>query len=173
MSSKPYFCLVAILAVILLVSAGCKKSPTTSELPAQQQAISLSVSPTSAGADTLVTVSIIIRGNTKEIRVFGMDAAFDANMFEFQGVVKGDITESWANVDGNELNPGELRIGGYMGSGSPVPAKGAGKLAEFKFKVTGHNYANGQQSQVSIKQYTDDIAGFTPEPASVTFTLKK
>ncbi len=173
MSKEPSFCLIAILAVILLVSAGCKKSPATSELPAQQQTISLAVSPSSAGADTLVTVSIIIQGNAKEIRVFGMDASFDANMFEFQGVVKGDVTVSWANVDGNEVNPGELRIGGYMGGGSPVPAKGAGKLAEFKLKVTGRDYANGQQSQVSIKQYTDDIKGFTPEPVSVTFTLKK
>jgi hypothetical protein len=173
MRTKAFFSPVVLLALILVIPSGCKKNPTTTELPSQQQAISVVINPNSAGADTVVTISIIIQGNTKEIRVFGLDVAFDAKMFAFQGVVKGDITGSWASVDGNELSPGELKIGGYVGSGTPVPAKGQGKLAEFKLKVTGQDYANGQQSQVSIKQYTDDITGFRPEPASVAFTLKK
>lgn len=172
MRTKAFISPLVLLALSLIIPSGCKKSPTTTELPSQQQAISVTINPNSAGADTVVTISIVIQGNTKEIRVFGLDAAFDAKMFDFQSVAKGDITESWANVDGNEFSPGELKIGGYMGGGTSVPANGKGKLAEFKLKVTGQDYANGQQSQVSIKQYTDDITGFKPEPASVAFTLK-
>ncbi len=173
MPKRAFFQPALLLTLLLTIPLGCKKSPTTAELPAQQQAISITVNPNSAGADTVVTLSIIIQGNTKEIRVFGLDSAFDAKMFDFQGVAKGDLTGSWANVDGNEINPGELKIGGYVGGGTSVPANGQGKLAEFKLKVTGQNYANGQQSQIAIKQYTDDITGFKPEPASVSFTLKK
>jgi len=42
-----------------------------------------------------------------------------------------------------------------------------------KKKRTGSTYPNGQQCQVSIKSYTDNIAGMSPEPASATFTLQK
>jgi hypothetical protein len=173
MRKKAFFGLALLLTLILVIPPGCKKDPTTAELPAQPEAISITINPNSAGADTVVTISIIIQGTTKQIRVFGLDAAFDAKMFDFQGVAKGAITESWADVDGNEISPGELKIGGYVGGGTPVPANGQGKLAEFKLKVTGQNYANGQQSQIIIRQYTDDLNGFKPEPASVSFTLKK
>jgi hypothetical protein len=43
----------------------------------------------------------------------------------------------------------------------------------FRLRVTGAQYGNGQQTQIWIRQYTDDISGFTPEPASAVFTLKK
>jgi Cohesin domain len=169
--------LIAPMALIFFLAAfpcGCKKTPTTDTIePPSQQSISITCSPNSGGPDTVVTVAVLIARNSKEIRVFGFDTAFDTKMFEFQGVVKGSLTGSWAAVDGNEASPGELKVGGFVGSGTPVAANSSGSLVEIKFKVTGQTYGNDQQSQICIRSYTDDISGFTPNPACTTFTLKK
>ena len=153
---------------------GCKKTPTTNTIePPNQQSISLTCSPNSGGPDTIIAIAALIAKNSQEIRVFGFDASFDTKMFQFQGVSQGSLTGNWAAVDGNEPSPGELKVGGFVGSGTPVAANSSGTLVEIKFKVTGQSYANGQQSQICIRAYTDDISSFTPNPACTAFTLKK
>lgn len=133
----------------------------------------MSCNPSSAGQDTVITVSIIISGNTKEIRVFGLEVTFDTKMFQSQEVTNGSLTGSWAAGDGNEASPGTLRIGGFVGQGTSIAKNSNGALANIKFKVPGQAYGNGQQSQACISQYTDDIYAFQPDPACTTFTLKK
>ncbi len=130
-------------------------------------------SPASGGPDAIITIAVAIAGNNKEIRVFGLDVDYDGQMFEFDSAGKGSLTDTWATVDGNEFASGTLKVGGYVGGGSPIPISSNGTLGLVKLKVTGAQYGNGQQSQVWIRQYTDDIAGFTPESASAVFTLKK
>lgn len=134
--------------------------------------ISVACLPSQGGTGTTVSVPISILGNVAEIATFGLQLTFDTNMFEYVGTAKGNLTGSWAFVDGNNIS-GTVTIGGFAGSGNPIPNGSAGSLAVVTFRVTGGSYANGQQSQVTIQDYTDEIAGMKPEPATATFTLRK
>jgi hypothetical protein len=168
------FALAGLLFSLLFLAGGCKKTPTTATIDdTGNQAIAVTCNPNSAGPDVVITVSVSIQGNAAEVRVFGLDASFDAKMFQFQGVSSGTLTGDWAAVDGNEISPGELKVGGFVGGGTAIPKDSNGTLADLKFKVTGQSYGDGKQVQICIRQYTDDISGFTPEPGCTTFTLKK
>ena len=154
----------------------CKKSSTAPEIDLpepEQTSITLTCSPNSGGTNTNFTVSISVTNSDREIKVFGLEMKFDADILKFRGIEDGNLTESWAAVDGNEIKKGILRVGGFMGSGDPISPGSTGPIAEVKFRVTGSNFNNGQQSQISIKNYTDDIAGLTPNPSHTNFTLRK
>jgi hypothetical protein len=173
MIAKKSVLAIGLVIFLLLTFSGCKKSPTTPSIETEQPTIEVLCEPSSGGANTTVTVKIAIAKNTKEMRVFGLDMSFDVKMFQFQEVRSGTLTGSWAAVDGNEVSPGSLRVGGFQGAGTPVSPASQGTLAEVKFKVTGSEYGNGQQSQVCTKQYTDDLTGFQPGTACASFTLQK
>jgi hypothetical protein len=162
----------SIMGLLICVS-GCKKSPTDAAPDVNEPTIALVCDPTSAAKDAVVSASVLIKGNSKEIRVFGLDVTFDTRMFQFQEVRRGTLTSGWAEVAGNEVGPGNLRVGGFVGSGTPIRVSSEGTLTDIVFKVTGGDYGNGQQSQICIKQYTDDLSSFKPISACATFTLKK
>jgi len=162
-----------LIYCLLTGFSGCGKSPTEAPIDVEQPSILLTCNPVTAGANEVISVSVLIKSNTKEIRVFGLDMAFDSRMFQFQEVRKGTLTGGWAAVDGNAVGPGSLRVGGFSGGGAAIPLKSEGSLAEIRFKVTGGDYGNGQQSQICVKQYTDDLVGFQPASVCSTFTLKK
>ncbi len=167
------FRLGAGLFVLLCLISGCKKDPITATLPPDQETIAVVCSPSTASPGEVVKAAVAIASNSKEVRVFGLEATFDPQMFEFQGAEKGSLNPSWVIVDGNEVSPGNLKIGGYACGGSAVPKNSNGTLVVIKLKVTGASYGNGAQSRIAISHYTDDLAGFQPESASTLFTLKK
>jgi len=158
---------------LLSVFSSCKKSPTGADPDTPEPTIAIVLNPSTGAKDEAVSVSVLIKGNPKEMRVFGLDVTFDSRMFKFQEVRRGTLTGSWAEVAGNETGPGSMRVGGFVGGGSAIPVRGEGTLAELLFKVTGGDYANGQQSQTCVQQYTDDLSGFKPVSACASFTLKK
>jgi hypothetical protein len=164
---------LALLPGVLLVYSGCKKIPTNATLELEQPTIIVLCRPDSEATDALITAAVFIAGNTKEMRVFGLDISFDRQMLHFEEVRNGTLTGGWTAVDGNEVSPGSLKVGGFMGSGNPIPTASGGTLAEIRFKVTGADYGSGQQSQVCARQYTDDLSDFQPESACATFTLIK
>jgi hypothetical protein len=154
----------------------CKKSSTAPEVevPVQEQtSITITCSPSSGGTDTNFTAVISINNADREIKVFGLEVKFDADKLEFRRIEEGNLTESWAAVDGNEISRGTLRVGGFMGSGNPITSGTTGNIAEVKLKVKGTSFNDGQQSQICIENYTDDIAELTPHPSCVNFTLRK
>jgi hypothetical protein len=129
----------------------CKKSLTAPEVevPEQEQtSITITRNPSSGGKDTNITVSISINNTDQEIEVFGLEVTFDANKFQFRRIEEGNLTESWAAVDGNEISRGTLRVGGFMGSGNPIAQGSTGNIAEVKLKVIGSNFNDGQQSHI-------------------------
>jgi len=134
--------------------------------------ISIACIPSSGYTGTTVSVPISILGNLKSISTFGLQLTFDTNMFEYVGTSKGSLTGSWAFVDGNNIS-GTVTIGGFAGSGIPIPRGSEGSLAVVSLRVTGGSYSNGQQSQLTIRNYTDEIAGMKPEPAITIFTYRK
>jgi hypothetical protein len=153
--------------------SACKKTPTNAAFEADEPTIVLVCSPAAAAGGSIVRASIFITANQEEIRVFGMDVTFDSRMFEFQDVQPGTLTGGWAAVDGNQVGTGSLKVGGFLGGGNAIPKGSEGTLAEINFKVTGTELDDGQQSQVCVKQYTDDLTEFKPATACSTFTLKK
>lgn len=129
----------------------CKKSLTAPEVevPEQEQtSITITCNPSSGGKDTNITVSISINNTDQEIEVFGLEVTFDANKFQFRRIEEGNLTESWAAVDGNEISRGTLRVGGFMGSGNPIAQGSTGNIAEVKLKVIGSNFNDGQQRHI-------------------------
>lgn len=160
------------LVIAALLHSGCGKSPTSTTTPTPT-GISAAFNPTTAAADTIVSFIITISANSKEVRAFGGEVAFDSGMLSYQSVAKGSLTGSWALVDGNESSPGTVTVGGSVGDAPSVPANSTGTLFEVRFKVTGGNYANGQQSRVCLKSFTDDLTQFTAGEACTNFTLKK
>jgi hypothetical protein len=173
MTSKDLLTKASIVLLAFLLPLGCKKTPTTAVIDVPGQRIAVSCNPDAAGADTIVTVTVAIKENEQEIRVFGLEATFDTQMFQFQEVAKNGLTADWAAVDGNEISQGKLRVGGFVGGGTSIAKNSTGSLVDLKFKVTGQSYGNGQQSQICINQYSDDIASYQPNPACTTFSLKK
>jgi hypothetical protein len=164
---------MGLLSCLLIGHSGCKKGPATATFEVDEPTIVLICNPISAAGDAVVSASVFIKGNRKEIRVFGLELTFDSRMFQFQEVHKGTLTEGWAAVDGNEVGTGSLRVGGFLGGGTAIPLASQGSLAEIRFRVTGTDYGNGQQSQFCVKQYTDDLLDFKPDSACATFTLIK
>jgi len=166
------------IALIAITSPNATNSPQqvgvtlwVTTIPTNNE-ISVACIPGEGYAGTTVSVPISILGNLSEIATFGLQLTFDTNMFDYVGIAKGNLTGSWAFVDGNNIS-GTVTIGGLAGSGSPIPAGSAGSLAVVTLRVTGGSYGNGQQSQVTIQGYADDIAGMKPEPATTTFALRK
>ncbi len=150
----------SLFLIVFSFLLSCKKSPTTATIDLGENAIILACNPSSDGPDTTLTVAVVIAKNAQEICVFGLEMSIDTEMFQFHGCGNGNLTGSWAAVDGNELTPGTVRIGGFSGGGSPIARNSQGAITQVRLKVTGTNYGNGQQSQICIRQYTDDLSGF-------------
>lgn len=133
----------------------------------------IACNPGSAAKGTIVSIPVSIKGNLNEIRVFGLELHFDTNMFQYHSTNSGNLTGSWAAVDGNEISSGVIKVGGFAGSASGIPVGSEGKIAIIKLRVTGDSYSNGKQVELRIDTYTDAIVGMKPEPAKTTFTLVK
>jgi len=133
--------------------------------------ISISCSTPSEGTGAIVSFPVSIEGNEKEIKAFGIyNFTFDSNMLQYLNVTKGSLTEEWYAVDGNEISPGNVISGGFLGSSDPIPIGSIGSLEIFNLMVTCSGCFDGQQTQVCIDNYVDDLSGITPEPACTTFT---
>lgn len=141
--------------------------------PLADNEISISCDPRSGYTGTTVTIPVVINGNINEIRAFGLELTYDTTMFEYQNVSKGDLTADWGVVDGNEISSGTVRIGVLSAQADPISAGGIGSIVKVTLKVTCSGCINGQQSQICIQNYTDGIAGMTPQPSCAIFTYRK
>ncbi|MBA7692729.1 hypothetical protein ES703_101296 [subsurface metagenome] len=141
--------------------------------PLADNEISISCDPRSGDTGITVTIPVVINGNITEIRAFGLELTYDPTMFVYQNVSKGDLTEDWGVVDGNEISSGTVIIGVLAAQADPISAGGVGSIVKVTLKVTCTGCINGQQSQICIQNYTDDIAGMTPQPSCAIFTYRK
>lgn len=145
--------------------------------PLTDNEIGISLSPTSGGTDTFITISIFIKGNTSTINSFGLDLHFDPTVFTYQtsgtGTSKGSLTGNWGYLDGYENSPGAIRIGGAYLTGTPIAIGSEGTLAIVTLKVTCASCNDGKQSQINIDSFIDDIIGMVTNPASQTFTYRQ
>jgi hypothetical protein len=161
------------LFIITFLIFTCKKNPTTPVDDSVYPTISISCSPSTGGTDTVVTINISIKDNQKEIDAFGLELTFDTKMFQFLSANAASLTEDWIAVDGNEIKSGIVRIGGYSQSEHAISKESTGSITTAKFKVTGGEYSDGQQSQICMQNLINDFEGFKASPSCVTFTYKK
>ena len=140
--------------------------------PSGDNRVSVSCKPNSGGPGTNVAVTISIKGNLQAITTFGLELTYDTNLFDYITTKKGGLTSGWAFVDGN-ASGGVVTIGGLAGSGGTIPVGSTGTIAVVNLRVTGAGYSNGQQSQLTIRNLSDDISGMQAQPASATFTFQQ
>jgi hypothetical protein len=174
-NSLPEFSFLLVLFLTLLF-LHCKNTSTAPEVEVPEPeptSITVKSNPSSGGTNTNFTIVISINNSDMEVKVFGLEMTFDADTFQFRRIEMGGLTESWEAVDANEISNGTLRVGGYAGSGNPITQGNTGNIAGVKFKVIGSSFSDGQQSQICIQNYTDDISSMTPEPSCINFTLQQ
>jgi len=132
--------------------------------------VGISLSPSSGTTETIISFPISVKGNTSQISTFGLELHFDTTMFAFQRVNSGTLTGSWAAVSGNETTAGTITIGGFVGSGNPVPIGSLGSIAVVKLRVTCSSCSDSDTSKITINNLADDISVMTVSPSYVTFT---
>lgn len=167
-------------AAITISSPGAANSPQTvnvtlvvSEIPTNNE-IAISCSPTSGQTGAAIDFPITILGNTSEIKAFGLEVTFDATMFELVSVSKGTLTGNWAQVTGNLVSVGKVRIGAWAGDPAVAVRVGSsGSIALLRLRVTCSGCSDGKQSQTCMSSFTDDIVGMRPAPGCTTFTYRK
>ncbi|MFQ6037986.1 MAG: cohesin domain-containing protein [Candidatus Aminicenantales bacterium] len=162
----------APLAAAWLITSvpGCK-SPSSSDIEESiPPTISVSCTPTSGGRGTVVIVTVSVKGVSQEIKSFGLEVTFEAQMFAFQSIAKGNLTQDWASVDGFETQSGLIKAGGFAGGGTPVGKVSTGSLMTVRFTVTCEGCASGRQSQVCIQNLADNIKEMRLEPSCALFT---
>ena len=165
--------IISFFIIFLFTILSCKKNPTAPTDEVDIPTISISCNPSTGGTDTNVTITISIKGNQKEIDAFGLELTFDIQMLQFLSANKASLTSEWIVVDGNEIESGIVRIGGYCLSENAIPKESTGSITTATFKVTGGEYSDGQQSQVRMQSIINDLVGMTASPSYVTFTYKK
>lgn len=136
--------------------------------------VALQLTPDSATSGDEIEVLVNISGNQCEISSFGFDLFYDTGMFTYVGLEgQNTLTADWSMLDGNEINPGQVRIGGYSGTGTNVTTGQDGTLIKITLEVSGQcgTYPDGEQSTVTIDSYFDDLTSYLPQSAQVTFTL--
>lgn len=121
-----------------------------------------------------IKVYINISNNQCEMCYFGFDLFYETSMFSFQGIERENcLTSDWSTVDGYEITPGQVRVGGFAGSASCIQPTENGCLVKVKLKVTCQCGVcpDGQQSTITIDSYWDQLESYEPQPAQGIFTF--
>ena len=130
--------------------------------------VGIRISPSSGGTDTIVTITVFIKGNTSPIAsAFGLNLSFDPAVFQYQSTSKGTLTSIWAAVDGG-ASGGTVTVGGFRGAGNVISTGSEGSIAVVRFKVI---HSGGSLSRTfTMTNPIDDLSGMTIRPGSVLFT---
>jgi hypothetical protein len=166
------FIILIIRADIFASSAAPFFIPVTSQTLCGN--VEVVPTPSTGIYDDEISVYINISNNQCQMCALGFDFFYDTSMFTYQGIdTQNCLTSDWSTVDADEISPGQVRIGGFAGSGSCIESTDNGSLVVVKLKVTCQcpGCADGQQSTLTIDAYTDELASFDPEPADGTFTF--
>jgi hypothetical protein len=130
--------------------------------------------PSSGTYDDDIDVYIDISNNSCEMSALGFDFFYDTTMFSYQAVsTQNCLTSDWSMFDAYEISPGQVRIGGYAGSGTYIQPTDNGSLVIVTLKVICQcgDCTDGQQSTITIDDFNDDLAAYIPQPAEGTFTM--
>ncbi len=167
------------LFIILFVQADIFASSAARSTPSTASQtfcgnIEVVPTPSTGVSNDEIKVYINISNNQCQMCALGFDLFYETSMFSYQGIERQNcLTSDWSTVDADEISPGQVRIGGYAGSGSCIESTDNGCLVVVKLKVTCQcpGCLDGQQSTITIDSYTDKLASYDPQPAQGTFTF--
>jgi len=130
---------------------------------------SIWLEPYEGATPQFIEVLIYIRGESlREITAWGLDITFDGAALRYQAIAKGRLTENWALLDANEIQPGTLRAGGVLGGGPPIAGDVIGEIAIISFEVIG----GPGTTQLCITNMVDHLATYAITPPCADFTLE-
>lgn len=169
---------IGLMIIFILQADIFASSAIRSSHPARSQTLCGNVevvpTPSTGLYGDEILVSINISNNQCQMCALGFDFYYETSMFSYQGIeTLNCLTSDWSTVDADEISPGQVRIGGFAGSGSCIESTDNGCLVKVKLKVVCQcpGCMDGQQSTITIDSYTDELASFEPQPAQGTFTF--
>jgi hypothetical protein len=178
---KLSFSLVLSLGFFIILSFHADVFASSSARPlspamGQSSCGDIEVVPTPSAAlyGDVIKVYINISSNQCQMSAFGFDLFYETSMFSYQGIeIQNCLTSDWSLVDADEVSPGQVRIGGFAGSGSTIEATDNGCLVVVNLEVICQcpDCTDGQQSAITIDDYADELASYNPSSAQGTFTL--
>jgi len=128
--------------------------------------------PVSAVQNDVVDIEVWAKGTAgSNIEAFGLGPAgfvFDPAQFTYTGIVRGAEVIPWNSVDANEVNPGQLTIGGFAGGARGIIGDKPAHLFTIKLTV---NTPNTVVGTITLDNYVDDIIDFTPKPLTLSVSL--
>jgi hypothetical protein len=133
--------------------------------------ISLKLNPHTGTTGNIIKISIDISNNTQEIDAFGLDFIYNYNLFTIKSIKKGSLTSDWSIIEGEEIPPGTITIGGFAGGGKAIYEDSKGTLVRIWLKVKCGSFTTDQESEIEIQNYKDGIDGFSPESCTADITL--
>jgi hypothetical protein len=166
------FIILFVLVDIFAFSASRSTPSTTSQTLCGN--IEVVATPSTGVYDDEIEVHINISNNQCQMCALGFDLFYETSMFSYQGIdIQNCLTSDWSTVDADEISPGQVRIGGFAGSGSCIASTDNGCLVVVKLKVACQcpTCLDGQQSVITIDSYTDELASYDPQPAQGAFTF--
>lgn len=114
--------------------------------------------PSQAGGspgDTIAIPLILTNPGGVAIDAFGATLAYPANLADYVGISSaGTLTQSWLAIDGSEISPGEVTIGGF--NLNPITVSGV--LVRVRLAIPAG--ASGQ-GILHLFNFVDDLSGAT------------
>jgi len=98
------------------------------------------------------------------MRAFGLDLRYATDKMIFVGINRGELTEDFIAVRGNEMEQGIVRIGGY--SISAIQKEGPGVLVELIF------YMKEEGGELEVLKLVDDLKDFIVQPGKIKLDSK-
>ena len=139
--------------------------------PSTKTEVGIFINPREGGTGTTVTITVRVDGNTSPIAsAFGLNLNYNTTIFQYLGTSKGTLTSSWAAVDGG-ASSGTVTVGGFRGSGAVIPISSVGSIAVVRFRVITAS-ATDINTQITLTNLIDDIAGMIRNPAVQAFTYR-
>ncbi|MBZ0266804.1 choice-of-anchor D domain-containing protein, partial [bacterium] len=105
-------------------------------------------------------LDVLLSGNPQPIESLGFDVHFDPSHLVSLDSVR--TTTALTSVQANTIAPGIVRIGAFGGPGATVPAGFQGSLLQLRFEVDCATCTAGEQSDLFVSDFVDDLTGIAP-----------
>jgi hypothetical protein len=99
------------------------------------------------------------------IKSFGLDIKYPTEKMLFAGINRGELTKNFTSVEGNESEPGIVRVGGY--NMSRIQERKPGMLVELVFLI------KEMGGKIEIVKLVDDIQDFTIQKRRIRMNEKR
>jgi hypothetical protein len=99
------------------------------------------------------------------IKSFGLEIKYPKEKMLFAGINRGELTENFTTVEGNESEPGIVRVGGYSMSG--IQEREPGMLVEIVL------FIKEMDGKIEIVNLVDDIQDFIVRQRKIRVSEKR